>query len=349
MTDQVWNKKIHIENKKEREQNMKKISMVIMFVLLMTIVSACGGEKDSNGKNVAKENVNAEDTKKEEKQEANQNENNENAAPAECFYFREERGGITITGFKNLEENPLTEVVIPSVIEGKEVLKIETFGGSNSYDPNAKYVEKVVIPDTVTNIDSEAFYGYVSLKTVVLSKNLSYLGREVFKNCENLENINIAECTKLDIVNDDVFYNTGIVEYTMPESITEYPKIGGCKKLKNIRFHDKVVLLGGISYCDSIEKIVFPDTIKTVYNISDCPALTEVVLGSGLEKAPQIRECPALTSLILPDGIKEVTPYDFAGCENLSVTYKGIVYENVGSEDGYEKLHLAVMGEEYSK
>ncbi len=324
---------------------MKKRIMAMLFVLLMTVVTACGGGKDSN--DAGKENV--EDTKKEENQEVNQDEYNENAAPADCFYFREERGGITITGFKNLTENPLTEVVIPSVIEGKEVLKIETFGGSNSYDPNAKFVEKVVIPDTVINIDSEAFYGYKSLKTVVLSKNLSWLGREVFKDCENLENINIEECTKLDTINDEVFYNTGIVEYVMPESITEYPGIGGCKKLKSIRFHDKAVLFGGIAYCDSIEKIEFPDTIKKVISIKDCPSLTEVILSNGMEEAPNIRECPALTSLILPDSIKKVTPIDFAGCDNLSVTYKGVVYENVGTDEGYAKLHLAVMGEEYKK
>ena len=325
---------------------MKKLIMTMIFVLLISVLSACGGGQDSASNAGTKDNVSVE---KEETQEVNQNKNDENAAPVECFRFREERGGITITGFKNLTDNPLTEVVIPSVIEGKEVLKIETFGGSNSFDPNAKYVEKVVVPDTVTNIDSEAFYGYKSLKTVVLSKNLSWLGSEVFKDCENLENINIEECTQLDIINRDVFYNTGIVEYIMPESITEYPGIRGCKKLKSIHFHDKVVLIEEISYCDSIEKIEFPDTIKTVHKIEGCPALTEVVLSNGMEKAPQIRDCPALTSLILPDGIKEVTPYDFAGCENLSVTYKGAVYENVGTEDGYAKLHLAVMGEEYSK
>lgn len=133
---------------------MKKIIMTMLLVFLMTVAAACGGGKDSN--DASKENV--EDTKKEENQEVNQDKYNENAAPADCFYFREERGGITITGFKNVEEAPLTEVVIPSAIEGKEVLKIETFGGSNSYDPNAQYVEKVVIPDTVTNIGSEAFY-----------------------------------------------------------------------------------------------------------------------------------------------------------------------------------------------
>ena len=322
---------------------MKKwIALLLIFGIIS--LTACGGE--TKNKN---DNLKSEDTKQEEHQEMDQDEYNENAAPVDCFYFREERGGITITGFKNLDENPLAEVVVPSVIEGKEVLKIETFGGSNSYDPNAKYVEKVVIPDTVTNIDSEAFYGYKSLKTVVLSKNLTWLGREVFKDCENLEDINIDECDKLEIINDDVFYNTGLVEYTMPESITEYPSIIGCKKLKSIHFHDKAVSVGSIGHCDSIEKIVFPDHIIKVNNISDCPALTEVVLSNGMEEPPLIRDCPALTSLILPDSIKVIDSVFFAGCENLSVTYKGVVYENVGNEEGYAKLHFAVMGEEYSK
>ena len=324
---------------------MKKRIMAMLFVLLMTVVTACGGGKDSN--DAGKENV--EDTKKEENQEVNQDEYNENAAPADCFYFREERGGITITGFKNLTENPLTEVVIPSVIEGKEVLKIETFGGSNSYDPNAKFVEKVVVPDTVINIDSEAFYGYKSLKTVVLSKNLSWLGREVFKDCENLENINIEECTKLETVNEDIFYNAGLVEYTMPETIIDYPEIRGCKNLKTIYFHDKAVTFEGIRYCEGIEELIIPDHITNVTAIHDCPNLKKLVLSSTMVKPPQIRECPALTSLTLPDSIKEVTVYDFAGCDNLAVTYKGVVYENVGTDEGYAQLHLAVMGEEYTK
>lgn len=319
---------------------MKKwIALLLIFGIIS--LTACGGETKNKD-----DNLKSEDTKQEEHQEMNQDEYNENATPVEYFTY-EERGGIRIKGFENSAEEPLTEVIIPSVIDGKEVTYIEDF--VKDFDMNSKYVEKVVIPDTVTAINDEAFFNMEGLTTVVLSKNLTWLGREVFKGCEKLENINIEECTKLETVNDEVFYHTGLVEYTMPETIVQYPAIYGCARLKTIKFHDKAVSIENIVHCDSLEKIVFPDHIINAGTISECPALTEVVLSNGMEKAPMIRECPALTSLILPDTIKEVTPYDFAGCENLSVTYKGVVYENVGNEDGYAKLHLAVMGEEYIK
>ena len=77
-------------------------------------------------------------------------------------------------------------VKIPEKINGYIVKTI----GRNAFK-NYMKLEKIEIPDSVTEIGEGAFYYCISLKEVVGGKNLQKLGGEAFASCKNLEKITL--------------------------------------------------------------------------------------------------------------------------------------------------------------
>lgn len=57
--------------------------------------------------------------------------------------------------------------------------------------PDGKREVTYEIPDSVTNIESKAFYGATSLTHITLPDGLINIGEEAFADCYNLGNITI--------------------------------------------------------------------------------------------------------------------------------------------------------------
>ena len=119
------------------------------------------------------------------------------------------------------------EVVIPDTIDGIPVtlIEISAFSGTP--------IKKVVIPETVTTIDSSAFEACrllekvilpsklrtlkknafaccESLSSIELPASLEHLGREAFKDCKNLKSLCIPpNC--LEAGNNSLFKNSIII------------------------------------------------------------------------------------------------------------------------------------------
>ncbi len=59
--------------------------------------------------------------------------------------------------------------------------------------PNGKNVVFYEVPNSVTTIGSEAFYGCVSLESVIMSKNVTTISHYAFANCTSLKKIEACE------------------------------------------------------------------------------------------------------------------------------------------------------------
>ncbi|MGN0605389.1 MAG: leucine-rich repeat protein [Oscillospiraceae bacterium] len=133
---------------------------------------------------------------------------------------------ITITGCNS---KFVTEITIPEKIDGFTVTGIKNL----SYP----YLEKVIMPDTITTIAECAFYGCENLQTLRLSANISalptlitgqiyedhtgefvrntYMG--VFQNCYNLNKVIIpTSMTKIEYA---TFIGCGLEKIVIPASI----------------------------------------------------------------------------------------------------------------------------------
>lgn len=64
---------------------------------------------------------------------------------------------------------------------------------------NNKDIEAVIIPDSVTDIEAEAFYGCKSLKSVKFGKGLKTIGGSAFYNCVQLSSVQLPDSvSKID-------------------------------------------------------------------------------------------------------------------------------------------------------
>jgi len=114
-----------------------------------------------------------------------------------------ESNGITITGYNGSGG----DIIIPSQINGLPVVAIgvQAFRGNTS-------ITGVTIPDSVSDIESGAFYDCKNLASVTFGNGVKAIGNHAFWGCENLTNITIPNgvvsigrevfwgCTKLSVI-----------------------------------------------------------------------------------------------------------------------------------------------------
>lgn len=109
-------------------------------------------------------------------------------------------------------------------------------------------IEKIIIPDSVTEIEDNAFYNCSGLKEITISENVQKIGQQAFRDCKNLETVTIPKkVTKL---------SSGIFK--------------GCSKLGSVKLPDDLETIDSEAFadCDNLIKISLPLSVKSFENNS---------------------------------------------------------------------------------
>ena len=91
-----------------------------------------------------------------------------------------------MAGFVGVDDEYL--VIPPEILAEGEFRRVETIGDESF---RASKLSVVVLPDSVHEIRTYAFYGCRSLREVVLSNTLRTIGTFAFKGCHQLKCISI--------------------------------------------------------------------------------------------------------------------------------------------------------------
>ena len=130
--------------------------------------------------------------------------------------FVKEGNAYTVTGVG--EE---TIVVIPAEYEGLPVTKIQGHHGTGAFAQKA--FTSVTIPDTITEIGQNTFYGCRQLVTVNIGahSSLTTIGNNAFSACSSLKNITIPQ--GVTTIGDGAFNNCASIEsFTVANDNTVY-------------------------------------------------------------------------------------------------------------------------------
>lgn len=108
------------------------------------------------------------------------------------YQIKKREGGLAVLDYKGTDQH----VIVPEQI-GKD--KVVTIGSDafSLYDEdyqlheNRMGLESVVIPEGVTDIESNAFSGCPNLISVTLPTSLKTIGYKAFSECQNLTRIHI--------------------------------------------------------------------------------------------------------------------------------------------------------------
>ncbi|MBR7070973.1 MAG: leucine-rich repeat protein [Clostridia bacterium] len=206
---------------------------------------------------------------------------------------RDEMFTVTPEGEVNRYLGFETELVIPSVISGVQVTKIGCFNNYNT----VVGPQRIVIPEGVTEIADNAFYGLVSLTDIVLPSTLRSIGKKAFWCCglASLTIPNGVEVIHMEAFKE-AFVNTAEVTVNADGVLINRGAFAGAKMKKFIlnmsvsptlgAMVDVPSVINGDSYrgsfdgCENLYYFAFPENCSVIVNeqwpsmmIYNCPNL----------------------------------------------------------------------------
>lgn len=170
-------------------------------------------------------------------------------------------------------------VIIPNKVNNIEIKEI----GEELFLKNT-YIEKLVIPETVTTLGYKMCYGCTKLKEVILPDNITVIPDYAFEKCTLLEKINIPQ--SLVQIRNDAFAESGIKEFVAPDSFKEIwgYAFKDCKNLEKVDLN-KTTSIGDMSFenCTKLSSIVLPNTLVELgtYVFSGCTLLNNIKMPSN--------------------------------------------------------------------
>ena len=149
-------------------------------------------------------------------------------------------------------------------------------------------LKNIVLPNSLTAIESNAFSGCISLESVEIPANVMRVGAEVFMNCENLETVvfkdNTTGASMGKIVGEAMFFN--------------------CKSLKTVLLSNDITTIETKAFygCNSLKTIIVKREIPPKLGDYVFPNLNiDIYVPQGCEKNYQnAKDWSVYTSKIQP-------------------------------------------------
>ena len=219
--------------------------------------------------------------------------------PALLEYFQTGANEIAIFHYPNPDIGSIT---IPSVING---LTVTGIAGGAFRDFN---LVSVKLPDGVTIIEDDAFYGCEGLTSVNFPSGLEYIGRQAFHRT-GLISVNLPD--GITGIERGTFSRCeDLVEVSLPPSVEfiEPEAFLGCPSLKKISFSEglREISFFAFAHCGNLVGVTFPQSIRRIEHAAflDCRKL---IGATFLGDAPMMdlesfRDCDPLFAVYYPEG-----------------------------------------------
>ena len=216
-----------------------------------------------------------------------------------------------------------TEVVIPSVYNGKAVTSIgyEAFSGCDSLT-SVTFGEN----SQLTSIGYEAFSGCDSLTEVIIPDSVTLIGHSVFYDCESLTSVTFGENSQLTSIGGYAFrYCDSLTEIVIPDSVTSISPYAFliCKNLTDITIEENNTVyksIDGNLYSKDGTTLIQYAIGKTATSFTIPDSVTSI-------NGWAFYYCDSLTEIVIPDSVTSIGDNAFGGCYRLQYTIKdGLKY-----------------------
>lgn len=228
----------------------------------------------------------------------------------------------------------LNSIDLGNIVRLERMMRLDLSETTIEYLPknflqNMVYLKEVVLPSTVTAIDSRAFYRCNKLKTVSVNgeNKVGYIGEYAFMDCSNLKEF---DASKVEKIGSHAFYNCkklDIPSIKSAKNIGNYAFAGsGLSKIDTDFFSPDItnIVDHAFDQCKSLEKVELPATITNIGENSfyGCSSLASLTLPSNLWQIGNYAFYgTALSELDLPDHLRMIGSEAFGNCRNV-VTVK---------------------------
>ena len=164
---------------------------------------------------------------------------------------------------------------------------------------NDNAVADIKIPDCVTSIRYDAFYGCKNLTGITIPESVTSIGGSAFSYCSSLTNINVSENNKnYKSINGNLYSKDETIliqyaigktanEFTIPDSVTGIGQHAfyGCSSLITITIPNSVTGIGQYAFCgcSSLITITIPNSVTSIgqYAFQRCISLTSIIVSES--------------------------------------------------------------------
>ena len=171
-------------------------------------------------------------------------------------------------------------------ISGTHYIKEDTLTIADSAFSGCYDLFGVIMPDSVTHINSYAFEYCTNMESAILSRKLTDIGNSAFEYCIKLGYINI------------------------PGNVTSIGKraFADCRKMESVKIGSEVQLIGesAFEYCKRLKDFCFSLDEKNQSKLSSMPDIS----GTIVEEIVLPASIRVIGAAVFPDTIKKVTVYN---------------------------------------
>ena len=190
-----------------------------------------------------------------------------------------------------------------------------------------KYLEEVILPNTVKSINNSCFASMGNLQRINLPEGLEFIGVQAFAYCKKLNNIILPQSLKE--VRHMAFIGCNSLTHINIPAGADFKGWGNnstndlscgwhfqdCISLKDVTIDEGVTkLASGMFYNTAIETIFIPSSVKEIYKstFKNCKNLKDVQLSGGVEVMGNniFGDCSSLRIIKLPNSLKVMGAWD---------------------------------------
>ena len=186
---------------------------------------------------------------------------------------------------------------------------------------NCPNVTSVVIPNSVTCIESQTFNKCTGLQSVSIPNSVTIIERFAFSGCTSLTTIEIPN--SVTHIAEYAFDGSGLTSVSIPNSVKtiESGIFHKCTSLISASIPNSVVNIGNSLFmdCSNLKSVDINTTIIPSNTFVRCSSLTEVKLGNIVNTIGDraFQYCQALPSIVIPNSVTTIDVAAFQYCENL--------------------------------
>lgn len=241
---------------------------------------------------------------------------------------------------------PWKNLTYDSVEFGEKIVGIGN--GAFAY---SKELKNIVVPETVTVVGNNVFYGCPKLETAEIKSQISSISPYIYAGCDKLKSVVLPDST--EVIGHHSFYNCSALEdIAIPEktgSIGEYA-FAKCTSLKSIIL-SATGKIGKYAFysCEALETLDLGKELQQIDSnaFDGCVSLTAVAFPEGTLSiaGSAFSSCSKLSSVTLPETLKTVGDKAFNICPELKAVTIGKAVETIGEKSfGYGKRGVKVEG-----
>ena len=166
--------------------------------------------------------------------------------------------------------------------------------------------QNTIIPNSVTSIGEDAFYGCSGLTSIEIPNSVTSIGDDAFSSCSNLTSI---------VVNP---------------GNTKYDSRNGCNAI--IETASNTLIAG-------CQNTIIPNSVTSIGYCAfyDCESLTSIQIPNSVTSIGEraFGDCTSLTSIVIPNSVTSIGDYAFAFCDSMKSIQIGNSVTSIGKAAFY--------------